>query len=150
MVLSLSVGQRTDAWSAIGTLTQPPETDDLFAAWIVHQDLTQPISYTIFPGTTLESFRKRAKIFVLFLFRTMNISRQSLMQTVGQFTQFSGTLAAVRYDARHPLAKRFASVTASGTVALMLHLRAGNLTVSDLCRSLSIVDISIQNFMVRL
>ena len=58
-VLSLSVGQRTGAWSAIGTSTQQLETVDVFAAWIVHQDLTQPVSYTIFPGTTLDSFREK-------------------------------------------------------------------------------------------
>jgi Polysaccharide lyase family 8, super-sandwich domain len=97
-VLSLSVGERTGAWSAIGTSTQPPETVDLFAAWIEHQDLTQPVSYTIFPGSTFDSFRiSRARIVRSSHSRMIHIYPQFLTWTTTPSLLFSGKLWTRQY-----------------------------------------------------
>ncbi|KAN0135704.1 polysaccharide lyase family 8 protein [Lactarius tabidus] len=139
-VLSLSVGQRTGAWSAIGTSPQPPETVDLFAAWIVHQNLTQPVSYTIFPGTTLDSFREKSE-------NCRIIPLQNDEHISAIFDADSWVIYAIFWDATGgTLQCETASVTAGGNVALILDLRAGNLTVSDPSQTLSSVDISIESF----
>lgn len=51
-VLSVSTGNRTGSWQSLGISKQPPETVDLFAAWIYHdpQELDKPVSYSVFPG----------------------------------------------------------------------------------------------------
>jgi hypothetical protein len=145
-VLSLSVGPRTGAWSAIGTSTQPPETVDLFAAWIEHQDLTRPISYTIFPGTTLDSFReKREGCNIVPLQNDAHISAildPNHWTISAVFWDVAGGTLTLQCET--PFFESLASVTASGNVALMLDLWAGTLTVSDPSQTLASVDISIQ------
>ncbi|TRM67129.1 polysaccharide lyase family 8 protein [Schizophyllum amplum] len=49
--LSVTTGDKTGDWSKIGTSSQPSTTVDLFTAYLVHTNLTDPIEYTIFPGT---------------------------------------------------------------------------------------------------
>ncbi|KAJ7900391.1 polysaccharide lyase family 8 protein [Mycena olivaceomarginata] len=57
--LSVEVGDKTGNWSAIGTSTQPPNTVDLFSAWLVHESLNASLAYTIFPTpTSTHSLRK--------------------------------------------------------------------------------------------
>lgn len=145
-VFSLSVGPRTGAWSAIGTSTQPPETVDLFAAWIEHQDLTRSISYTIFPGTTLDNFREKRKgCLIIPLQNDAHISAILVADRLTISAVFwdvaGGTLAL---QAETPSGESLASVTASGNVALMIDLWAGTLTVSDPSQKLDSVNITIQ------
>ncbi|THH06921.1 hypothetical protein EW145_g3747 [Phellinidium pouzarii] len=54
--LTVDVGLRTGNWSALGISKQPPPTVDLFAAWIVHTDLNNPVSYTAFPAMNYTDF----------------------------------------------------------------------------------------------
>jgi len=56
--LSISAGERTGNWTAIGTSQQPAETVDLFAAWIPHDpsQLDRSVSYTAFPGRSRQEF----------------------------------------------------------------------------------------------
>ncbi|KAJ7788461.1 polysaccharide lyase family 8 protein [Mycena olivaceomarginata] len=42
--LSVEVGDKTGNWSAIGTSTQPPNTVDLFSAWLVHESLNASLA----------------------------------------------------------------------------------------------------------
>ena len=58
--LSLSLGPRAGAWSSIGTSAQPPTTINLFAAWLHHEDLSKPISYSIYPAVTPSDFQSKA------------------------------------------------------------------------------------------
>ncbi|KAG6819802.1 hypothetical protein H0H93_008497 [Arthromyces matolae] len=56
--LVLDVGTKQGNWSVIGTTDSPPLISvDLFAAWVKHQgsDMSS-LSYTVFPGTTSDSF----------------------------------------------------------------------------------------------
>jgi len=144
--LSLSVGERTGAWSAIGTSQQPPETVNLFAAWIEHQDLTQPISYTIFPGTTFDRFmEKRESRDVIPLQNDAHISAILDLDY--------GTVSAVFWDEGGGVLVQsglstpgptIASVSVSAGVALMLDPTTESLTVSDPSQTLTSVDIQVQ------
>ncbi|KAI5124661.1 hypothetical protein M0805_004269 [Coniferiporia weirii] len=58
--LTVDVGLRTGDWSALGISTQPPPTIDLFAAWIVHTNLSAPVSYTAFPAMYYPDFLTQA------------------------------------------------------------------------------------------
>ncbi|KAG8969766.1 hypothetical protein FRC03_001111 [Tulasnella sp. 419] len=51
--LTVSIDNKSGAWSAIGTSTEPPTTVTMFSAWIKHNpaQLAQPIEYSIYPGT---------------------------------------------------------------------------------------------------
>ncbi len=143
-VLSLSVGERTGAWSTIGTSKQPPETVDLFAAWIEHQDLTQPVSYTIFPGTTFESFQVKSGN------RTI-IPLQNDAYISAILDVDYDTVSAVFWDASggtlfidESFSHGPASITVSGGVALILNLDTGNFTVSDPSQTLTSVDVLVE------
>ncbi|KAF8898702.1 polysaccharide lyase family 8 protein [Infundibulicybe gibba] len=59
--LSVQTGSRTGSWQTIGTSAQPPQTVDIFAAWLNHIDTTVPISYAIYPATTLLSFQQKSQ-----------------------------------------------------------------------------------------
>jgi Polysaccharide lyase family 8, super-sandwich domain/Polysaccharide lyase family 8, C-terminal beta-sandwich domain len=144
-VLSLSVGERTGAWSAIGTSTQPPETVDLFAAWIEHQDLTQPVSYAIFPATTFDGFWIKGK------YRTI-IPLQNDAHISAILDMDYNTISAVFWDAsgdtlfidNGPFFYGAASITVSGAVTLMLDFDTGTLTVSDPSQTLTGVDVLVE------
>ena len=58
--LSLSIGDRSGSWQAIGASSKPPETVDMFLAWLVHEDVSADISYTVFPATTTDTFASKA------------------------------------------------------------------------------------------
>jgi hypothetical protein len=147
-VLSLSVGERTGAWSAIGTSTQPPETVDLFAAWIEHQDLTQPVSYAIFPGTTFGSFQgKSGSRDIVPLQNDAYISAilDADYNTVSAiFWDVSGGTIHLEGEL---FSFRPASVTVSGSVALMLDFDDGIFTVSDPSQTLTSVDVLVEGIL---
>ncbi|KAJ6615863.1 polysaccharide lyase family 8 protein [Mycena sp. CBHHK59/15] len=54
--LSLQLGPRTGSWQAIGSSAAPPTTVDIFAAWLSHKDVSAPVTYAVYPGTTQEAF----------------------------------------------------------------------------------------------
>jgi hypothetical protein len=145
--LSLSVGERTGAWSAIGISTQPPTTVDLFAAWIQHQNLTQPIAYTIFPGTTFDSFRSKSRR------RREIVLLQNDAHISAVLDVRCGTISAVFWDASGgtlPLGDVTfggygpAIITVSGNVALMLDFKDWTLTVSDPSQTLTSVIVQVE------
>ena len=141
IILSVSVGERTGAWSAIGTSTQPPETVDLFAAWIQHRNLTQPVSYTIFPGTTFDNFQSKSKSRKI-------VPLQNDPHISAIFDEDYDTISAIFWDApggalNVPLSHGPACITVSGSVALILNLKTGTLTVADPSQTLSSVEIQV-------
>jgi len=142
----LSVGKRTGAWSAIGTSTQPPETVDIFAAWIEHQDLSQPISYTIFPGTTFDDFRTKGE-------ERHITPLQNDHHISAIFDEDYGTVSAVFWDASGgtldldgdpSIILGLASISTNGNVALILNFTTRTLTVSDPSQSLTSVEIQVE------
>jgi hypothetical protein len=58
--LTLRTGTRPGDWSTIGTSTQPPVQGDLWAAWLEHRNISSPVEYSIWPGTTNQEFVQRA------------------------------------------------------------------------------------------
>ena len=144
--LSLSVGERTGAWSEIGISTQPPTTVDLFAAWIQHQNLTQPTAYTIFPGTTFDGFRSKSRsreivplqndvhIFAVLDARYSTVSAVFWDASGGTLSLGNVTLAGGCGPA---------IITVSGNVALMLDFKNGTLTVSDPSQTLTSVVVQV-------
>lgn len=141
-VLSLSVGERTGSWSSIGTSTQPPETVDLFAAWIEHQDLTQPVSYTIFPGTTFDSFRiKSGYRTIIPLQNDAYISAILDVDYNNISAVFWDTSGGTLFVDNGTFGYGPTSITVSGAVALMLNLDTGIFTVSDPSQTLTGVDV---------
>ncbi|KAI9445284.1 polysaccharide lyase family 8 protein [Lactarius indigo] len=107
-VLSLSVGERIGAWSTIGTSTQPPETSTKI--------LTQPFSYAIFPGTTLDRFRGKCE-------NRRIIPLQNDAHISAIFDANHWTISTVFWDigggtltlqCETPSGERLASITASG------------------------------------
>lgn len=128
--LSVSFGPRTGAWSAIGTSTQPPETVDLFAAWLHHTNLSAPASYTVLPGRSRTAFARQARSL-----------RLESLGDAGVFDARSGVLMAVFWtaDVRVRLPSMFLSVDVSEPVALIGrfagHPRAWTVTVADPAQS---------------
>jgi hypothetical protein len=145
-VLSISVGERSGAWSAIGTSTQPPETVDIFAAWIQHQDLTQPVSYTIFPGTTFDNFQSKSK-------GRHIVALQNDAHISAIFDPAYDTISAIFWDPfggiislRDVPSYAAANIAVSGNVALMFDFKTGTLTISDPSQTLTSVAVVVGGF----
>jgi Polysaccharide lyase family 8, super-sandwich domain/Polysaccharide lyase family 8, C-terminal beta-sandwich domain len=145
-VLSLFVGELTGAWSAIGTSTQPPETVDIFAAWIEHQDPMQPVSYTVFPGTTFDRFLEKTK-------ERHVIPLQNDAHISAIFDADYGTVSAVFWDASGgtlgldsgpPSGLGLATVSVNANVALILNSRTGTFTVSDPSQTLTSLEVRVK------
>lgn len=59
LALSIQTGEKTGNWSALGISTKPPTTVDFFTAWI-DQPKSNTFAYSVFPGTTLDEFGRKA------------------------------------------------------------------------------------------
>ncbi|KAF9464590.1 polysaccharide lyase family 8 protein [Collybia nuda] len=135
--VSVRVGQKTGNWSTIGTSTQPPATVDLFAAWIPHQSLTSPISYTVFPGTTSTSFPTKVSQLQL---RT--IKNDAHISAV--VDDAHNAVMAVFWDAaggsitfQGPPSSGQVTIATNGNAAVVYKPQTGDITVSDPSQSLS-------------
>jgi hypothetical protein len=68
--LSVAVGNRSGTWSDIGIGTVPPISVNMFTAYLHHRTVTTPVSYSVFPGVSLQTFR--------------TLSQKSRLQTLSQ------------------------------------------------------------------
>jgi len=139
----VQVGEKTGNWANIGTSTQPPITVDLFASWIEHDTISAPISYTVFPGTSQTSFKR--KVNQLSLQDIQNDGAISAVYDAANqiamfvFWQTSGGSITFSPDTKSaPI-----TVTATGGVALIYKLKTGEVTVSDPSQSLIAVQVSL-------
>lgn len=140
--LSVQVGQKTGDWSKIGTSTQPPTTVHLFAAWIPHQDLASPISYTVFPGTTADNFNgKQAQLKLRTIQNDVHIS--AVIDEVHE------TMMVVFWDAAGGSvifeAHGQVTLTANGNAAVIYRHKTGEITVSDPSQSLSSLQLTLRH-----
>ncbi|KAF8168065.1 polysaccharide lyase family 8 protein [Crassisporium funariophilum] len=140
--LSVEFGEKTGAWSAIGTSTQPPATVDLFAAWIQHDTVATPVSYTAFPGTSHSSFTQKNNEL-----RLQSIQNDATISAV--FDEGHKTALFVFWNAAGGTATftpgpNFApiTVTVNGNIALIYTMDTGEVTVSDPSQSISVVQVS--------
>jgi hypothetical protein len=140
--ISLQVGEKTGSWAAIGTSTQPPATVNLFAASIQHNG-TSPISYTIFPGTSRQTFKQKVGQLKLQEIQNDN-TIAAIYDGASQIAMFifwvinggSATFTPSRGCA--PI-----TIVATGNIALIYRLNTGEVTVSDPSQSLITVQVSL-------
>ncbi len=141
LTLSLEVGPKTGNWSAIGTSTQPPYTMDLYAAWLEHQDLFQPVAYTAFPGTALDEFQRKAYSSQLEIIcnddqiSAVYDSNNKIAMAV--FWQpFGGTITFTPCEG-------WASITilADSNIAIIYRVDTGSITVADPSQTLDTVEL---------
>lgn len=141
--VSVQIGQKTGDWSKIGTSTQPPTTVDLFAAWIPHQSLTSPISYTVFPGTTQGSFATKSS-----QLRLRSIQNDAHISAVVDDAHNTSMVAfwdaaggSVTFQA--PPAFGQVTIATNGNAAVVYRLQTGDITVSDPSQSLSSLKLTL-------
>ncbi|KAG1833845.1 polysaccharide lyase family 8 protein [Suillus variegatus] len=134
--LSVEWGNRTGAWSNIGSSTQPPETVELFAAWLYHNNLSAPVSYTSYPAVDYGTFMlKRAATRLQEIENSASIS--ALLDKVHRTVTAvlwspSGGSFTFQLDGYAPI-----TVTASANAAILYRVESGNVTVSDPSQTLS-------------
>ncbi|KAJ6604690.1 polysaccharide lyase family 8 protein, partial [Mycena vulgaris] len=142
--LSVQVGEKTGNWTAIGTSTQPPETVDLFSAWIVHDSLNTSLAYTIFPGTDFSTFidkssRARSQISVIqndaFVSAALDEGGSTVMAVFWAAGGGSVTVA--------PNSPASFTISTNGTAAFMFNFQSGAMTVSDPTQTLSAVSVTL-------
>jgi hypothetical protein len=141
---SVTIGEKTGNWSVIGTSTQPPVTVDLFTAWLNHTSLNTSVGYTVFPGTTLNSFQEKiANAQPTTLVNDGNISAvyQSSSNTV-MMAFWSASGGSVTFT---PSRRGCASVTVSANtnIALIYKLDENEITVSDPSQTLSGAEVTL-------
>jgi hypothetical protein len=141
--LSLRVGEQTGNWSSIGTSGQPPVTVDLFAAWIEHKSPHVPVSYTVFPGTDVDTFLGKSE-----RLRLQSVQNDAHVSAV--FDETHNTAMVVFWDSvggslRFVPSPRDApiTITADGNIAIIYCIYSGNVTVSDPSQELKTVQVTL-------
>lgn len=143
--LSVEVGNKTGDWSTIGISRQPPETVDMFTAYLTHSPSLMPISYTAFPAASVVDFalkRRDTKI------RTI----RSDEHITAVFDDVHQTVMVVFWDAgggsldvtRSVLWDSRLTMTSSGNAAVIYQLNKGTVTVSDPTQSLTHLQIKLE------
>ncbi|KAF7339439.1 Polysaccharide lyase family 8 protein [Mycena sanguinolenta] len=140
--LSVQVGKKTGNWSVIGTSTQPPNTVDLFAAWLIHESPTASLAYTIYPGTNFKTFitkSSESKVQVVQndgLISAVLDSKNSKAMAV--FWAPSG--GSVTFAPGSPSAM---TISTNGTAAVMFDTKARVVTVSDPTHLLTALSVTL-------
>ncbi|KAI0322717.1 polysaccharide lyase family 8 protein [Amylostereum chailletii] len=141
--LGIMSGNQTGNWTAIGASLQPPETVDLFAAYIEHHNVSRPVSYMAFPGTDPDAFQSKSA-----RRNVRNVQNDAHISAV--YDVDHGKLAAVFWDAEGGLLQfvpeawqGVVSVRSSGNAAILLDLQGNNLTVSDPSQMLPGLEIDV-------
>ncbi|VDB88720.1 unnamed protein product [Peniophora sp. CBMAI 1063] len=134
--LTVSVGEHQANWTEIG-ISQVQDTVDLFAAYLNHTDISQPLQYTIYPGTDLKTFRHKSR-----RRRTETVKNDGEVSAV--WDDEHGVLAAVFWNEEGGEVRfghRQHKLEVDGNVALLVDTRRGTLTVSDPSQMLPFVKI---------
>ena len=132
-MLSVEVDAKLGNWSLIGISTQPPETVDLFAAYLTHSALGTPIYHTVFPSTKSSNVfeRKRRTTKLWTIWNDAHVSalfddvHQTAMVVFWDFWGGSVLIPGLSYFYA-PL-----SISSNGNSAIIYQLKTGNITVSD-------------------
>lgn len=142
-VISVSVGKKSGAWSAIGVSSQPPTTIKLFSARIEHKSTSTPVSYTTFPGTPYDTFLKKSSGLHL-----QSVRNDESISAV--FNEGSNTAMVVFWDAAGGSvtfdpgpANATITITADGNIALLYRPETGEVTVSDPSQSLARTQVTL-------
>jgi hypothetical protein len=133
-------GPQTGAWSAIGTSTAPPETVDLFSAWILHRNLSMPVAYTAFPGTTADAFNTKRNATAA---SVQIIQNDAHAMAVWDGKHSTGMVVFWNASGSSVAFPNGATLAASANVAVIYQPTAGNLTVSDPSQALSSLTVNV-------
>lgn len=141
--LVVKVGRKTGNWSNIGTSSWPPNTVNLFTAWIEHTNVLAPISYTVFPGASLHHFNQRSE-----KLRLENIQNDSSVSAL--FDHSSQMLMIVFWESTggnvtFTPKTSCAPITVSSMTSLttIYRLETGEVTVSDPSQTMANASVSI-------
>ncbi|KAF7335470.1 Polysaccharide lyase family 8 protein [Mycena venus] len=132
--LSLQVGPRTGNWQAIGSSTAAPNTVDVFAAWLVHNDITEPVSYAMYPGTTQATFAQKAAAESTNLHVVQNTGSISALVDSAHNTAFIAFWTTAGSTFSIPSLKAGVGaiqVKSNGSSILILRMDTWEVTVSD-------------------
>jgi hypothetical protein len=138
--LSLQIGPQTGNWQAIGSSTTGPNTVDLFAAWLSHSDITAPVSYAIYPGTTQATFAQKAAAEPTNLQVVRNDGSISALVDSAHNTAFIAFWTAAGSTFTIPSLKAGVGaiqVKSNGSSTLVLRMDTWDVTVSDPTQTLT-------------
>jgi len=134
------VERRSGNWSTIGSSNQPPTSAVILTALIEHRNHSTLVSYTVFPGTTPETFeRKRSQLRLRTIENNEHISAMFDEQHNVIYATFwdpSGGTVTCHSSSFAPI-----TIKASGNIALMYRLETGNVTVADPSQHLGTVSV---------
>ncbi|KAL1742014.1 polysaccharide lyase family 8 protein [Schizophyllum fasciatum] len=139
--LTVTTGKRTGAWSKIGSSSQPPTTVDLFTAYLVRGNVSQPLEYTAFPGTAdTAAFASAAATTLPALVTVQNDAHISAVWDATRATAF-----VVFWDAQGGAVALLGgvSVRTNAGATVIYEARAGRVTVSDPTQRLEQVVVAV-------
>jgi len=144
--LSVEIGDKSGNWSLIGTSTQPPETVDLFSAYLIHSPLRTPISYTVFPSIkshhALEYKSERTKLRTIWNDAHVSALFDDVHQTV-MVVFWDSWGGSVLILGSH-ITDACLTISSNGNSALIYQLKTGNVTVSDPSQNLTKLDVELE------
>ncbi|KAF7436855.1 hypothetical protein PC9H_003688 [Pleurotus ostreatus] len=142
--LSLQLGPRTGSWSSISSSKAPPTTVDLFAAWLTHDDLSIPISYTIYPATSTPAAFEE-KVAATQLRSVRNDGSISALLDVNHRTAMIvyWTAAGASVLIPSPTGNAPITIASNGNANLILHMDSWSITLSDPTQTLSTVTVTL-------
>ncbi|KAJ7470969.1 polysaccharide lyase family 8 protein [Mycena latifolia] len=137
--LSLQLGPRTGSWT-IGSATAAPNTVDIFAAWLSHDDISAPATYAIYPGTTQAEFQQKAQAEPTNLHVVRNDGSISALTDSAHNTAFIAFWTAAGSTFTVPSLKAGVGaiqVKSNGNSILILRMDTWTVTVSDPTQTLT-------------
>ncbi|KAJ7629648.1 polysaccharide lyase family 8 protein [Mycena polygramma] len=138
--LSLQLGPRTGDWQAIGSSTAALNTVDVFAAWLAHNDITAPVTYAMYPGTTQASFAQKAAAEGANLSVVRNDGSISALLDRAHNTAFIAFWTAAGSTFTIPALKAGVGaiqVKSNGSSTLIFRMNTWDVTVSDPTQTLT-------------
>ncbi|KAJ7293615.1 polysaccharide lyase family 8 protein [Mycena rebaudengoi] len=137
-----NLAKKTGNWTSIGTSTQPPQTVDIFTAWIQHNSRKASLAYTIFPGTDYDAFVQKSVRSQKQIQVVQNDGLVSAAFDHGDLT-FMAVFWAVGGGSVSVSANSPAGFTLSTTGAIALIYEQGVVTVSDPSQLLTTVSVTL-------
>ncbi|KAJ7149832.1 polysaccharide lyase family 8 protein [Mycena crocata] len=138
--LSLQLGSRKGSWQAIGSSAEEPNTVDIFAAWLSHSDISAPVAYAMYPGTTQATFAQKAQAESTNLHVVRNDGSISALLDSAHNTAFVTFWTAAGSTITIPSLKTGVGaiqVKSNGSSSLILRMDTWDVTVSDPTQTLT-------------
>lgn len=138
--LSLQLGPKTGNWQAIGSSNAAPNTVDMFAAWLSHDNIAAPVTYAMYPGTTQDTFAQKAQAEPTNLIVVRNDGSISALLDSVHNTAFIAFWTTAGSTITIPSLKTGVGaiqVKSNGSSTLILRMDTWDVTVSDPTQTLT-------------